>query len=489
MGFGVRIAPGVRVRVSSRGVRTSVGPRVARVHVGAGRTGFSTGIGPFSYSTTVGSGSSSRSRGGSYGSYYQTGGSGTGRTNWEKANAAQEIQAALKLWTRAHLRSFKATERVIVPKPQPRNLDALFAEEKASALAGIGIFKLKERKAAKALALQKAQARKEQLERSDLEEARQQQEADDAYWALVEKCDPDTVFELITNAFGDNESKAALLDVSGTTADLMVLVPDISVLPEKEASVTAAGNLSVRAMSKSARNELYRELVLSQTLVSAKEAFAVVPALKHVRILTVRTSESDQNKFDCVGFGVFDRGKFLSKIDTNASASSIIDSVSAEWVENFYSKGRVAPIDLSREPDIKAVLAAVAEGDADYGVEAKEHLGVSVGDVGHLVEESQAKAKRNTSSSRSKSLSSQDDQDLAIKVAAFCLGKPQVELSEIQWASGLSEEMAAKMALFLTYAGVLKSTSDDSVFKVILAADKFGDIMSDIRMSISFRRL
>ena len=38
MGMSVRLAPGVRVRVSSRGVRTSVGPRVARLHVGGGAT-------------------------------------------------------------------------------------------------------------------------------------------------------------------------------------------------------------------------------------------------------------------------------------------------------------------------------------------------------------------------------------------------------------------------------------------------------------------
>ena len=43
MGFSVKIAPGVRVRASSRGIRTSIGPRAARLHVGGGRTGFSTG--------------------------------------------------------------------------------------------------------------------------------------------------------------------------------------------------------------------------------------------------------------------------------------------------------------------------------------------------------------------------------------------------------------------------------------------------------------
>src|SRR4051794_11492352 len=54
LGFSVRLAPGVRVRASSRGVRTSIGPRAARVHVGGGRAGFSTGVGPVSYYTSVG---------------------------------------------------------------------------------------------------------------------------------------------------------------------------------------------------------------------------------------------------------------------------------------------------------------------------------------------------------------------------------------------------------------------------------------------------
>ena len=46
VGFSIRIAPGVRIRASKRGIRTSLGPRIARVHVGGGRTGFSTGMGP-----------------------------------------------------------------------------------------------------------------------------------------------------------------------------------------------------------------------------------------------------------------------------------------------------------------------------------------------------------------------------------------------------------------------------------------------------------
>lgn len=56
MGFSFKVAPGVRVRASSRGIRTSVGPRAARVHFGSGRTALSTGAGPVTFYTRVGSG-------------------------------------------------------------------------------------------------------------------------------------------------------------------------------------------------------------------------------------------------------------------------------------------------------------------------------------------------------------------------------------------------------------------------------------------------
>ena len=46
-GFAFRFGPSVRVAKLSRGVRVSVGPRMARVHLGAGtRPTVSTGIGP-----------------------------------------------------------------------------------------------------------------------------------------------------------------------------------------------------------------------------------------------------------------------------------------------------------------------------------------------------------------------------------------------------------------------------------------------------------
>ncbi len=44
----LRLAPGLKVRITRRGLRWGIGPQAARLHVGAGGTGVSTGAGPFS---------------------------------------------------------------------------------------------------------------------------------------------------------------------------------------------------------------------------------------------------------------------------------------------------------------------------------------------------------------------------------------------------------------------------------------------------------
>jgi len=47
VGLGFRVTRLARVRVSRRGARLSLGPRIARLHVGGGRTRVSSGLGPF----------------------------------------------------------------------------------------------------------------------------------------------------------------------------------------------------------------------------------------------------------------------------------------------------------------------------------------------------------------------------------------------------------------------------------------------------------
>jgi hypothetical protein len=51
-----KVAPGVRIRASSRGISAGVGPRAARVHVGTRGVGVSSGVGPLSANSRFGGG-------------------------------------------------------------------------------------------------------------------------------------------------------------------------------------------------------------------------------------------------------------------------------------------------------------------------------------------------------------------------------------------------------------------------------------------------
>lgn len=50
MGLYLNVIPGfLKVRVTKRGVRAGIGPRICRVWAGPGGDGISTGVGPLSY--------------------------------------------------------------------------------------------------------------------------------------------------------------------------------------------------------------------------------------------------------------------------------------------------------------------------------------------------------------------------------------------------------------------------------------------------------
>ena len=126
MGFGVsiKLAPGVRVRASTRGVRASVGPRAARVHVGSGRTRVSSGVGPFTVSSGVGtrrasprraSASGSRSGGGQRVTLAQL--ERQARTA-ERAQQIADIASLERQLTGLHREDFAPAQREVLP-PQP----------------------------------------------------------------------------------------------------------------------------------------------------------------------------------------------------------------------------------------------------------------------------------------------------------------------------------------------------------------------------------
>src|SRR6478736_1065013 len=141
--FSFKIAPGVRVSASSRGLRTHLGPRMARVHVGGGRTGVSTGAGPFTAYQSLGAPArrtTSRSPGG---------------VTPAQAQRLQEVDRVVAEFARLgqlHRQQFSSPAREVVSRPPlPAFLKLLMTAEKQT-LAGPSRWDRQGRKAARAQA-------------------------------------------------------------------------------------------------------------------------------------------------------------------------------------------------------------------------------------------------------------------------------------------------------------------------------------------------
>ncbi len=125
MGIGFKVAPGVRIRASSRGISAGVGPRAARVHVGTRGVGVSSGVGPISGYTHLGGGGSRKSSGGttrraSYGG--PTKASIAAREREAKAAKREadieSVKALEQALVSVHKETFPPATRIVIPGPE-----------------------------------------------------------------------------------------------------------------------------------------------------------------------------------------------------------------------------------------------------------------------------------------------------------------------------------------------------------------------------------
>jgi len=133
MGMSFRLAPGVRVRASSRGISAGVGPRAARVHVGTRGVGVSSGVGPFSAYSSLGGGRGSAGGGGRRASYGgPTKASIAAREREAKAAAREaDIDRVIALenaLVSPHKANFPEARREVLPAPAEVDPDPIRAE-------------------------------------------------------------------------------------------------------------------------------------------------------------------------------------------------------------------------------------------------------------------------------------------------------------------------------------------------------------------------
>jgi hypothetical protein len=371
MGFSVKLAPGVRVRVSSHGVRAGIGPRIARVHVGTGRTGLSSGLGPFSVYGAVGGKrrrkSGGRSSGRPSGAALERQAAAARRAQAEagKAREAQQLADIFQEIISLHRHDFAPIERPVAPMPDLPDRNAVREWHEKNALRGVGMFDRARRAAARQYAAQAAQAElNDRWRQAQAEQARAQQELD-TQWARLTGNDPDTVLATLAEAFEDNEAPAAPVGIDGTELSLIVLVPNEDAVPERLPATTQAGNLTLRKLPKAERSALYLLLIAGHVLVTVREAFAVAPGVDAARVIAVRRSDPDiygRPVLDCMVAGRWTRTAFNGVRWADADAGNILAGTATELVLN-QKRGQILPIDLSTEPEIRDLLSTMDTTD------------------------------------------------------------------------------------------------------------------------------
>jgi hypothetical protein len=350
MGFGLRIAPGVRVSASSRGLRASVGPRAARVHVGSGRTGFSTGAGPLTYYTSLG-GSGGRRRSTSVPSYERE------MRRLEREQAFAEAAAAherlLEDFLNAHMQSFDDARPPVAKAREEVPLKELEQREWAEARKGLPFWRRAERQLAKAQAKEGAAKEYRELEAESETGLRLEQLRLNEAWARLLANDEQTVLEVMEAAFEDNESPAAATAVEGDAVSIVMRFPSLEyVVPERKPALTPTGKPTLKMRPKGERNSLYLAGLMSHVLITAKEAFAVAPGISETSILVIQGQEETAFPRVVPVFAARLERELLRTVPwEDTDAADIMSAKASAVAANI--KGRTSqldPLDLSTEP-------------------------------------------------------------------------------------------------------------------------------------------
>jgi hypothetical protein len=222
-------------------------------------------------------------------------------------------------------------------------------------------------RAARKAALEEAE-RRAQVDATALAEQYEQEHVSwqaslDKEWTALKANDPETVLATLAEAFEDNEAAAAAIGVEGAEATLIVVVPAPAEVPERRPTLTAAGNLSLKKLTKTESAAMYKELVCGHALVTVKEAFAVAPSLASARVVAMRATSPDaygEVRSEVVLAARFERSGLNGIQWEKADATQVVNDASSERI--LIQKGatqELTPVDLTKESQLAEVVGVV----------------------------------------------------------------------------------------------------------------------------------
>jgi hypothetical protein len=118
----------------------------------------------------------------------------------------------------------------------------------------------------------------------------------DHWWNLLSQGDEKVLTEALKLAFSDNQAPVIIDRAKGSEAEFQLLLPDINVLPEKRMNITPTGRISSKKWTVAEKNEVYGQLLGAHLIATLREAWAVAPSLKQIRIIGIDQEEASADK-------------------------------------------------------------------------------------------------------------------------------------------------------------------------------------------------
>jgi hypothetical protein len=354
--FSLKPAPGVPIEASRDGLQTNLGPWARRVYVGQQFANRDIPATPQTFYVPT------RARR-EHPSYLAP----EPPPAADKAQQAQALASAIEGVLKLHHQDFPAVQQRVVPNPPRPDHAAILSRRMNDALARVSIFRRSTRKAAKAAAMLATQ-----MECNELEAANQaqyvaiQQEIDQLWQRLITN-DPDVVLAVLSHTFQTSGANAAPLGVWDAEAHMALLAPEPTALPERYPTTTAAGNLSLKRLTKGEIADLYKQLVAGMVLVTAKEVFAVAPGISDIRIVALRGTPADaygKVRADAILAAQIPRAALNGVQWTRTDAFTILNEISSELLIRIAGTSKAfAPLNLKTEPEIAGLIDGVTSGN------------------------------------------------------------------------------------------------------------------------------
>lgn len=272
-GFGFHAVSNLRLSVTRRGPRVSIGPRIATIRGGGERAGRSAEAGSWSAWSQL---------------------AGGGRATPSTTTQRGEVD----VWQgqRSHLDALLARHEATVvhatppevPQAEPVDAKDVRRDLRRSATDDIPLVRMRSWLSARRAAERTADAEVARRQQQQDVTHQDRQQAANAWWGQLLDNDEVVVLDQLQRAFERDELPATPVAVTDATIHLVVSAdtPD-RLIGKREPTLEDDGTHTMAIMSKPHRHELYVQAICSAILAVATESFAVAPGLDDAEVAVV----------------------------------------------------------------------------------------------------------------------------------------------------------------------------------------------------------